>query len=79
MESSDVAEIKRHFSVVAEGLEKKIQLVAEGVSLLDEKVDRRSRALEERMERGFDEVNGHDQVLICRARQASDITRNRPR
>jgi hypothetical protein len=38
MESADVAEIKRHFNVVAEGLEKKIQLVAEkrgesGVSL----------------------------------------------
>ena len=31
MESSDVADIKRHFNVVAEGLEKKIQLVAEGV------------------------------------------------
>jgi hypothetical protein len=56
MESSDVAEIKRHFNVVAEGLEKKIQLVAEGVSLLDEKVDRRMTALEEKMDLGFDEV-----------------------
>ena len=26
MESADVADIKRHFNVVAEGLEKKIQL-----------------------------------------------------
>jgi hypothetical protein len=52
MESSDVAEIKRHFSVVAEGLEKKIQLVAEGVSALDERV----MSLEEKMDRGFDEV-----------------------
>jgi threonine aldolase len=56
MESSDVAEIKRHFNVVAEGLEKKIQLVAEGVLLLDEKVDRRMTALEEKMDQGFDEV-----------------------
>jgi hypothetical protein len=52
MESSDVAEIKRHFNVVAEGLEKKLQLVAEGVSALDE----RMTSLEEKMERGFDEV-----------------------
>jgi hypothetical protein len=59
MESSDVAEIKRHFNVVAEGLEKKIQLVAEGVSALDEGVGRvevRMTSLEEKMERGFDEV-----------------------
>jgi uncharacterized small protein (DUF1192 family) len=52
MESSDVAEIKRHFNVVAEGFEKKLQLVAEGVSALDE----RMTSLEEKMERGFDEV-----------------------
>lgn len=59
MESSDVAEIKRHFNVVAEGLEKKIQLVAEGVSALDERgsrVEDRMTSLEEKMERGFDEV-----------------------
>lgn len=56
MEHSDLAEIKRHFNVVAEGLGKKIQLVAESVALLDEKVDRRITALEEKMERGFDEI-----------------------
>ena len=59
MESSDVAEIKRHFNVVAESLEKKIQLVAEGVSALDDRVGRvedRMMSLEEKMERGFDEV-----------------------
>ena len=56
MEPSEVAEIKRHFNVVAEGLEKKLQLVAESVSLLDEKVDRRMTALEEKMDQGFDEV-----------------------
>ena len=56
MESFDVAEIKRHFNVVAEGLEKKLQLVAEGISLLDERVHRRMTALEEKMDLGFDEV-----------------------
>jgi exonuclease VII small subunit len=59
MESSEIAEIKRHFSVVAEGLEKKIQLVAEGVSALDDRMGRVEdllTTLEEKMERGFDEV-----------------------
>jgi hypothetical protein len=59
MESADVAEIKLHFNVVAEGLERKLQLVAEGASALDERVGRvedRMTSLEEKMERGFDEV-----------------------
>jgi hypothetical protein len=59
MESSDVVEIKRHFNVIAESLEKKIQLVAKGVSAIDDRVGRmedRMRSLEEKMERGFDEV-----------------------
>jgi hypothetical protein len=59
MESSDVAEIKCHFNVVAEGLEKKLQLVAERVSALDERVGRvedRMTSLEEKMERGLAEI-----------------------
>ena len=52
MDSEDVKEIKRHFGVVAEGLEKKIQLVGEAVSGLGAKVDR----LEQKMDRGFEEV-----------------------
>jgi len=56
MDSSEVGEIKRHFNVVAEGLEKNIRLIAESVSLLDEKVDRRITTLEEKMERGVDEI-----------------------
>ena len=59
MESSDVVEIKRHFNVIAESLEKKIRLVAKGVSAIDDRVGRmedRMRSLEEKMERGFDEV-----------------------
>jgi hypothetical protein len=60
MESSDVVEIKRHFNIVAEGLDKKIRLVAEGVSALDDPVagiETRLTSLEEKMERGFDEIN----------------------
>ena len=40
MNDEQVEEIKRHFSVVAEGLEHKIQLVAEGVANGNEKLDR---------------------------------------
>lgn len=40
MNWEDVEEIKRHLNIVAEGLEHKIQLVAEGVANLNEKVDR---------------------------------------
>jgi len=39
MEKGEVEEIKRYFGVVAEGLEQKIQIVAEGVSNLNEKLD----------------------------------------
>ena len=40
MEKREIEEIKRHFSVVAEGLEHKIQLVAEGITNVDEKLER---------------------------------------
>ena len=40
MENKQVEEIKRHFSVVAEGLEHKIQLVAEGIKNVDKKLER---------------------------------------
>lgn len=33
-------EIKRHFGVVAEGLRKEIQQIAEGIGTIDEKLDR---------------------------------------
>jgi hypothetical protein len=59
MESSEVTEMKRHFNVVAEGLGKKIQLVAEGVSALDDRMGRvgdRLTTLGEKMERGFNKV-----------------------
>jgi len=40
MENSQVEEIKRHFSVVAEGLRDEIKLVAEGMVNLNEKFER---------------------------------------
>ncbi len=39
MTRDEIEEIKRHFGVVAEGLERKIQLVAEGVATLNDKLD----------------------------------------
>lgn len=38
--STSSAETRRHFDVVAEGLFSKVQLVAEGLAMLDEKVER---------------------------------------
>ena len=54
MTSAEVEEIKRHFSVVAEGVEKKVELVNEAVAALDAKVDRWISSFEERMARGFE-------------------------
>ena len=39
MESGEVVEIKRHFGVVAEGLQSQIRLVAESVSALGGRFD----------------------------------------
>ncbi len=59
MESSDVAEIKLHFNVVAERLEKKLLVVANRISALDERLGQVGGCMtsfEEKMQRGFDEV-----------------------
>lgn len=50
------AENKRHFGVVAEGLRSEILQVAEGVSNVDEKLDREITALREDMRAEFSEV-----------------------
>jgi len=41
------AETRRHFDVVAEGLRSQIQLFAEGVSAVDQRLDRFQRKVEE--------------------------------
>lgn len=53
MDSAEVTEIKRHFNVVAERLESRIQLLSEGLSNLDEKVERGFLELEQRMDHRF--------------------------
>jgi hypothetical protein len=49
MTTEDREDIKRYFGVVAEGLESKIQLVAEGVALANDRIDRLDRRMD-----GFD-------------------------
>lgn len=56
MEHEQMEEIKRYFGVVAEGLERKIQQVAEGVVNLNEKLDREMTALRQEMRTEFGEV-----------------------
>jgi chaperonin cofactor prefoldin len=50
------ATMGRHFEVAAEGLENKIQLVAEAVARVDEKLDRTAADIREEMRRGFGET-----------------------
>ena len=57
-------ESRRHFDVTAERLENKIQLVAETVSELDQKFDRRIDGLEERFDRGFVETQAMTSGLV---------------
>jgi hypothetical protein len=49
---TSASETRRHFDVVAEHFMSKLQLVAEGVAVVDEKVDR----LRTDMEQRFDQV-----------------------
>ena len=49
-------EMKRHFDVTAERLDRKIDAVVELVTIVDEKLDRRITDVEQRMERGFAET-----------------------
>lgn len=50
---ADIAESRRHFEVITEGLRSDLQLVAEAVVLLNEKVDRGFEALRREMAEGF--------------------------
>ena len=47
------AETRRQFEATAERLESKIELVAESVVRVDEKIDRETAAIREEMRRGF--------------------------
>ena len=50
MDNAQMEEIKRHFGVVIEGLESKIQIVAEGISNVDEKLERFRQEFKEEFE-----------------------------
>lgn len=53
MEKGEMEEIKRHFGVVAEGLRSEVRQVAEGVTNLNEKLDREMTALCHEMKAEF--------------------------
>lgn len=46
-------ETRRHFDAVAERLERRLDAVAESVTLIDEKLDRTADEIREKMRRGF--------------------------
>lgn len=50
------AETRRHFEVLTEGTRKDIQIVAESVAVLNEKLDREAGDIREEMRRGFTET-----------------------
>ena len=50
---SAVSEMRRHFDVTGERLEKRIDIVAEGVVRLDQKLDRTAADIRDEMRRGF--------------------------
>ncbi len=56
MDSAEVTEIKRHFGIVAERLESRIQQLAEGVAHLDEKLESEITTLGAEMHQEFDET-----------------------
>lgn len=49
---STAAETRRHFDVIAERLETRLDGLSEAVTIVDEKIDRKTAVIEERMERG---------------------------
>lgn len=51
--STHSTEIRRHFDVAAERMEKRFDLLSESVTQIDQKVDRTVNSLHEEMKRGF--------------------------
>lgn len=47
MKKNDIEEIKRHFEVVAESLETKIKFIAEGITTVDDKLERFRKEVKE--------------------------------
>ena len=63
-------ETRRHIDIVAESLSHDIQLVAEGVLNVDQKLDREAASLRDEMQRGFAETHAmlrfSHSILDCR-------------
>lgn len=53
---ANAVETRRLFDVAAERIENKLQIVAEAVGKIDEKLAREANRLEEKMDRGFAET-----------------------
>lgn len=53
---SAVAEMRRHFDVTAEAVDRKISSVSESAVMLAETLDRRAGEIEQKMDRGFSET-----------------------
>jgi hypothetical protein len=60
MDRETVDEIKRHFDVVAERLESKIEAVADGVALTCERIERLESSINERFDRLEQRMGGLD-------------------
>jgi hypothetical protein len=50
---STAAETRRHFDITAEQMQKRVDLLAEAITINDEKAERRASEIEVRIERGF--------------------------
>ena len=56
--STHSTEIRRHFDVAVEHIEKRFDLLSESVTQLDQKVDRTVNGLHEEIKRGFADTQG---------------------
>lgn len=62
-------ELKRHFAMLGTAIERveaRFDLLAESIANLDEKLERRTTAIEQRMERGFAETQAMVRVPSAR-------------
>jgi hypothetical protein len=64
-----IEQLHRHFDVVTEDLKKDVQLVAEGVSNLDEKFTREFVLVREEMREGFGETRELDRRVSALERR----------
>ena len=55
-----VTEMRRHFDVSTEAMKREVRIVAEGVTRLDQKLDRTASDIRDEMRRGFADT----QVMI---------------